>query len=420
MYIALANICTGFGKKILFFILFTAGFILCGMTLICINISEYDRIQYKKQCDIYRTGCMLSGDMDSAGDNIKGMDIFSKHPFQKFYNKLKKSGLVEKCAQYTILGNSAVDESVVKHQAGHQLADYAETFDSAEVTYAQKDIFDIYGIKIHKRDKNSKIKTGDIVLGYNLNKYFKDADVINFRDQNRRIYGYMEKGAELSFEDMAYPDGVVLTGLYDLGYSFFYIMDENMYNSDGIHFRISGNVGRKEFKSKVKKLAADNETIIRSFYFMDERLDKLKKDNMNILGKVSEYAFFIFSSVILICAVFKIYEIIRNKRYYGILYASGMTGIQIEWIIIAENLIIILASFLTGTAVLYKALPIFCSYFGTGTFGFIFCVIKSVFIHRVLIEEFLLFMAVAAISSLIPAVYFSKISVRSMMKDFYE
>ena len=73
------------GRNVITILLLTAGFLLSGMTLICANISDYDRIEYKRHCDISRTGCMANenegGDLyrdPQAIDFEERVDLFCR------------------------------------------------------------------------------------------------------------------------------------------------------------------------------------------------------------------------------------------------------------------------------------------------------------------------------------------------------
>ena len=133
-------------------LLYIVGFVLAGMTLLCVNISQYDRIEYGKRCEITRTGCMFNLDMpDENGEELildtSGITDFEEkvdlalrqQPYQRFYNQLKQSGLVEKCAQYTALANSDVDQDIVKVQEKNQAQEYLGSGD-VEYINVQKDL----------------------------------------------------------------------------------------------------------------------------------------------------------------------------------------------------------------------------------------------------------------------------------------
>lgn len=419
------------GKSLLVVLLLTIGFLLSGMTLLCVNITDYDRIQYQKKCDISRTGCManengISYEMPDTSqlDYEKTVDLLTRQqPHQQFYNQLKRSGLLEKCAQYSILGNtignSDENQDIVNFQADHQISHYAN-MGYVEYIQAQKDIFDIYGIKVEAKVKPEDWHAYDIILGSKFKEKYKNVEYIDFKEEKHRLLGFTEANQKLPFEQIAYKDGTALTGLYNLDYAFFQLYPEDTYSGREIHFRLAKGVSREEFKNKAEEMAAEKNATIETTYFIDDHLAELKENNLDILGPIDEFAVVLLLGISLICIFAKVYSILGNKRLYGILYSSGLSTNQINSLFVIENVTILLFSLILAYLCLYHGIYIFCSIFGAQQPQLIVDVVKSVLVSKVFLQEFLICFSMIVLASGIPMIIFSHLSPLSMMRDFYE
>lgn len=409
-------------RKLIIALLLIVGFILCGMTLLCINISDYDSIEYRKQCDITRTGCMANDNEEELSynpdDPDEKIDLTRQQPYEQFYNDLKKSGLVEKCAQYSIFGNRYVDKDIVRIQEGHQIADYA-VHGCVEFIYAQKDIFDIYNIKINPKVAREDWDSHGVILGSKFREKYGNAEYIYFQEEKRKLLGFVADDQKLSFEEVAFRDDVSLTGLYNLDYAFFYLTPEDFYTGYEIHFRLAKDVTREEFREKVRELAKKHKTVINSMFFMDEHLSKLRKNNIAILGSITSYAIILLIGITLICIAGKVHSIFNNKKLYGILYSSGLSANQINFLFVIENAIMLLFSLLIACLCLHKGIYIFCGYFGQAP-HLIVDVVDSILVSKVYLQEALICLSMIIITSGIPMIVFSKLTPLSMMRDFYE
>lgn len=416
------------GKSLVTVLLLTLGFLLSGMTLLSVNIADYDHIQYQKKCDIARTGCMANENGDSfeetdtsqIDDYEKKKDLLlRKQPYQQFYNQLKQSGLLEKCAQYSILGNRKADREFINIQAGHQINGYAAK-GAVECIEAQKDIFDIYDIKLETKVKPKDWNTYDIILGSQFQKKYKNIEYIDFKEEKHRLLGFTKPGQTLPFEDIAHKDGTALTGLYNLDYAFFQIVPEDTYSGFELHYRLAKGLSREEFQHKAQDMAKEKNATIETMYFIDDHLAELKQTNLDILGPVNEFAIILLIGITLICIFTKVHSILGNKRLYGILYSSGLSTNQINSLFVIENVIILLFSLILACLCLYHGIYLFCSYYGAENPDVIVDVVKSVLVSKVFLQEFLICFSMIVLTSGIPMIMFSHLSPLSMMRDFYE
>lgn len=413
-------------------LLYIVGFVLAGMTLLCVNISKYDRIEYEKRCDITRTGCMFNGDMpDENGEEIildtsgitdyeEKLDLaLRQQPYQRFYNQLKQSGLVEKCAQYTALANSDVEQDIVKIQEKNQAQEYLGNGD-VEFINVQKDLFDLYDIKVEaKIDRKYWCEDG-IILGSQFKEKYNDIEEIYFQGKRCKLLGFLEKGQKLSFEDIAHEGDMTLTSLYNLDYAFMRLFPEDAYQGTEIHFRLAEGVSREEFREKAAEMAKAERATIESMYFIDEHIDRLEKSNMDILGHIKDYAVVLLVGVALICILVKVYSILGKKRLYGIFYSSGLSTNQINSLFVIENMILLFFSLLVAFLCLYQGLHYFCAMIGTQAPYLVIDVVRSVLVSKVFVQEFLICCAMIIVTSGIPMLIFSRLSPLSMMRDFYE
>lgn len=391
------------------------GFLSCGMTLICVNVSDYDTVEYNKKCDISRTGCMANDDVYISEE----VEDYGKLPYKQFYNRLKKSGLVEKCAQYSILGNPDVDPEIIRIQEGHQIGEHANMGD-VEFIYVQKDIFDIYDVKMELKIPKEDWNEEGVFLGSKFKEKYDDADYIDFKGGKRKILGFIKENQTLPFEEIAYEDGTALTGLYKLDYAFFYLTAEDFYTGYEIHFRLADGVTREEFIDEVHQMAEEEETLIRSLYFIDDHLAELKKGNVEMLGSIVDFAIVILVVIALICISVKVHSIFSNKKLYGILYSSGLSTNQINSLFAIENTIVLFFSLIVAYLCLYHGIYIFCGFFGKQAPHLIIEVVKSILVSKVFLQECLICLAMVIITSVIPMIVFSRLSPLSMMRDFYE
>ena len=415
-------------KSLMTVLMLMLGFVLSGMTLICVNITNYDRIEYQKKFDIARTGCMANASMDGfeledtsqIEDYEKKMDlILRQQPHQQFYNQLKQSDLIEKCAQYTILGNPKINQDIVNFQAGHQIEAYANK-GCVEYIQAQKDIFDIYDIKIDAKVKPEDWRAYDIILGSKFKEKYKNVEYIDFKQEKHRLLGFTEANQKLPFEEIAMEGGTALTGLYNLDYAFFQIYPEDTYQGHEIHFRLAKGISREEFKNKAVDMAKEKHATIETMYFIDDHLSELKETNLDILGPINEFAVVLLLGITLICIFAKVHSILENKRLYGILYSSGLSTNQINSLFVIENVTILLFSLVLACLCLYHGIYLFCSYFGAQAPHLIVDVVKSILVSKVFLQEFLICFSMIVVTSGIPMIIFSHLSPLSMMRDFYE
>lgn len=407
-------------RNLITVLLLIAGFVLCGMTLICVNISDYDRIEYNKQCDITRTGCMANDNVEEPIYNSdERIDLLKQQPYQQFYNNLKKSGFVEKCAQYSILGHREVDKDIIKIQEGHQIENYAG-MGCVECIFTQKDIFDIYNIKIEPKVNREDWCADGIIMGNKFREKYGDVEYINYMGKKCKLLGFVEDNQKLSFEEIAYEDGTALTALYNLDYAFFQLVSEDSYSGHEIHFRLAKGVTKDEFQNKANEMAKKDKATIVSMYFIDDHLAEFKKYNLEILGNITEFAIALLVGITLICIVVKVESILCNKKLYGILYSSGLTTNQINSLFVFENFIILFFSLIVAYLCLYNGIYIFTDYFGQQAARLLVNVVKSVLVSKVFLQEFLICFSMVIITSGIPMIVFSNLSPLSMMKDFYE
>lgn len=415
------------GRSLIIILLLTVGFVLSGMTLLCVNITEYDQIEYQKQCDITRTGYMSNDNEDDFEPDTSNVDdpekrkelLLSQQPYQQFYNQLKKSGLVEKCAQYSILGNPTADQNIIKIQEGHQINEYAE-MGNVEYIQAQKDIFDIYNINVETKVDREDWCIDGIILGSKFKEKYGNKEYINFKKKDCKLLGFVKENQKLSFEAIARQGGTALTGLYNLDYAFIQLVSENTYSGFEIHFRLAKGISRDEFKNKVMEMATEENATINTMYFIDDHLSELKKTNMEILGSINQYAIILLAGITMICIFAKVYSILGNKRLYGILYSSGLSTNQINSLFVIENATVMLFSLILAYLCLYYGIYIFCRCFGTQAPHLIVDVVKSVLISKVFLQEFLICFSMIVLTSGIPMIIFSHLSPLSMMRDFYE
>lgn len=415
------------GRNVITILLLTAGFLLSGMTLICANISDYDRIEYKRHCDISRTGCMANenegGDLyrdPQAIDFEERVDLFCRRqPYQKFYNRLKGSGLVEKCGQYSIIGTRDVDKDIVKIQAGHQIGGYAE-MGCVEYTDVQRDVFDIYDIRLDTKVDREEWGDDGIILGSGFREKYSEVEYIYCKGEKRRLLGFVEEGQKLPFEEIAHKGGTALTGLYNLDYAFFLLVPEDFYSGFEIHFRLAEGVTKEEFRSRISEMAKEEHADIRFNYFLDEHLAELERTNIDMLGYINEFAVFILAIITLNCIFVKVHSIFDNRRLYGILYSSGMSMNQINFLFVIENGVILLFSLIAAYLCLYHGLYLFCDYFGAQSPHLIIGLVRRVLLSRVFWQEFLICLLMVGVTSGIPMAVFSRLSPLSLMRDFYE
>lgn len=413
-------------------LLFIVGFVLAGMTLLCVDISKYDRIEYGKRCDIARTGCMYNGDMpDENGEEItvdtsgitdyeEKLDLLLRQqPYQRFYNQLKQSGLVEKCAQYVAFAASEVDKDIVKIQEKNRAQEYLES-GSVEYINVQKDLFDLYDIKVETKVDRKDWCEGGIILGSQFKEKYHDAEEIYFQGKQCKLLGFLEKGQQLAFEDIAHEEDITLTSLHNLDYAFMRLFPEDAYTGTEIHFRLAEGVTKEEFRKKAAEMAKAEFATVESMYFIDEHLDRMEKSNMDVLGNIKEYAVALLAGVALICVLVKVYSILGKKRLYGIFYSSGLSTNQINALFVIENMILLLFSLLVAFLCLYQGLNYFCAMIGTQELSLVIDVVRSVLVSKVFVQEFLICCAMIIVTSGIPMLIFSRLSPLSMMRDFYE
>lgn len=421
--LALNMMTTRLGKTFCMMLILTGGFVLCGISLLSMNIADYESIQLKQICDSSRTG-FLSNDNaeeflldENATYEERVEALTKKQPHHQFYNRLKESGIVELCGQVSELSNPEVDKNIPRIQAEHSM----DTSDQRGCTfsYVQKDILALYDVDIEKKVDETDWMVGGIFLGWGFKEEYGNAEFLDFKGEQRKILGFIKPNQKFLVEDVAYPDGVSLSGLHDLDYTVMYLEEEDRYSTNTIHFRLAKGVSRDEFVKKVEEISKETDSEIIKLQFVDEYLEELKRDNIDMLGSIISYAKLVLGIILVLTILGKTLSITLNKRMYGVFYSSGLTTNQINSIFLIDNIVTIFLPFIVACFTLYYGAYTFCDNFASYP-GMILEMVRSVLLSRVIIQELFICVGMVVIATVIPAAIFSRVSPLTMMRDFYE
>ena len=110
-------------------------------------------------------------------------------------------------------------------------------------------------------------------------------------------------------------------------------------------YTLKGDNAKKIFNKDVMKSARDNKLLVKANTVKEEVSNTIKSDIKELKVYIVFAVFIILVSVLAISSISTVSLLLR-KRDYGIMYANGMSMQDVRKIVITENIVKILVSFI--------------------------------------------------------------------------
>ncbi len=410
------NILFGSLLKNLFFILLCiTGMIATGMSLIIININEYDIRMIKSKCDYTKTGFVFYDDLK--------LDDDKKYSEEEFYDKVygRQFRLFSELANKNIINYygtsfdiSQEDSGILqKLQKGHIGSD--SELNEVVIKGIDCDLLKIFNYKITW--KNKKAASG-LILGHNYYDKLKSKKTVQLGDKEYNILGFFKKNEKWFESDFTPASAPELTAFQSTDY-FIAFIDKNDTNihTGNVAIEKNNNVSWREMKKQAEIIAKKNNLKIKVTTISDYASD-MKKNNYKLLNKLLKYSIIIMFLALVIIVFFQIYSMIFNKRLYGILYTSGLETNQIGFIIFLQNAILIFISYIISSLALWSGTLLFSNYYYDSNGQLINSIISEIVVNNVIMEMFIVSFLLCILTTIFPLAVFSKTTPLSMIKSF--
>lgn len=390
-------------KNFLILLLLIAVCLLIGISLLVMNFKSYDELEIKKLCDVEQVG------------HIFLKDRVELEKETEFYNSIKALPYVDCIGEFVNVGSQEKEPVIARMQDAHHYTSAYDGTDLIEMTCMDRKMLQIFDLR--GKYENTEQKEG-IILGYRYREMFQDQSVLECDGEAVPILGFTEKGSKWLSADAGTDFMPEISALVDTGYMCFFIIDEEQRMTDASWFRLRDAGDYRKFTVEVEKLAEEQDIPV-SIYPMTEYIRLEAERNGKIFAELSRYAQVAMGVIILFLILIKLYSFWRNKKQYGVFYASGMTGRKIIASIWMENCAIFYTAWLIACVILWNSFGILAQV-DRGSYGALEGIVQDILGSRVFAEEFIIISACCIVTSAIPAFVFNRIPPLSMVKSFYE
>jgi ABC-type antimicrobial peptide transport system permease subunit len=159
----------------------------------------------------------------------------------------------------------------------------------------------------------------------------------------------------------------VMNSVIDLDNKFVAIQPYNSEDNMGRCLcTLKGDNAKKIFNKDVMKSARDNKLLVKANTVKEEVSNTIKSDIKELKVYIVFAVFIILVSILAISSISTVSLLLR-KRDYGIMYANGMSMQDVRKIVITENIVKILVSFILSQ--LYILYDLFMNYSGRNEIG---------------------------------------------------
>lgn len=392
-------------KNFLILLLLISVCLLIGVSFLVLNFKSYDELEIKKLCNVEQVGHIYM--KDSAGGLEKET---------AFYNSVKALPYVDCIGDFANAGFQEKKPVIARMQDSHHYTSAYDGTDLIEMTFMDRKMLRIFDLR--GEYENTEQKEG-IILGYQYREKYQNKSVLECDGEAVPILGFTEKGSKWLSDIVGTNFMPDISALVDTGYMCFYIFDgEERMGTGAGWFRLQDAGDYPKFMEEVEKLAEEQDIPV-SIYPMTEYIRLEAERNGKIFAELSHYALVAMGIIILFLILIKLYSFWRNKRQYGVFYASGMTGRKIIASIWMENGAIFYMALLIAYIILWNSFAILAQV-GGEAYGALEGVVKDLLCYRVFAEEFIIVSVCCTVTSAIPAFVFNRIPPLSMVKSFYE
>lgn len=392
-------------KNFLILLLLIAAWLLIGVSLLVLNFKYYDELEIKKLCDVEQVGHIYLKD----GGGLEKETTF--------YNSVKALSYVDCIGDFVNIGFQEKEPVIARMQDSHHYTSAYDGTDLIEMTIMDRKMLRIFDLR--GEYENTEQKEG-IILGYQYREKYQHQSVLEYDGEAVPILGFTEKDSKWLSDIVGTNFMPDISALVDTGYMCFYIIDgEERMGTGAGWFRLQDAGDYQKFTEEVEKLAEEQDIPV-SIYPMTEYIRLEAERNEKIFAELSYYAQVTMGIIILFLILVKLYSFWRNKRQYGVFYASGMTGRKIIASIWMENCAIFYTALFIVYIILWNSFAILAQVETSGSYGALEGVVKDLLCYRVFAEEFIIVSVCCIVTSAVPAFVFNRIPPLSMVKSFYE
>ncbi len=395
-----------------FFILFMliACISLFGISLLFVQSYRYNRMSCEKA---FPTDLTRTGYFNYFGEELEDGEEADIKPF------LDALGQME---EITVLGESCIlgtnlTEDIFHVQEGYQSASY-ETTGDVELTFITDGMRKICPWKLSEEmdsDKQKELVDREIMPLY-FGAAFRDVVKVGQRiSQNGGEYfvaGLLESDQRWVAEEMSWKEIPEITSLYNTDHMIFFMRPDEEPMSSQQYYVLDDTCDVSVVEQKIQALAKENHVNL-DLLSIDTMLKQ--QEQMNSFAIVLVKRLFLLGmlvSVIVMCSL-QISSYYINKREYGIMYVTGMSGRDIFHKLLWENSILFGLALLSTHLLFYAVIPL---YFEYPSWGILQYFIWDIYYVYTLPYILLLSVILAGMVTVIPQLIFQRISPAQLLK----
>ena len=340
----------------------------------------------------------------TKGMSRSGIFGFTSHPYRDYdiMNELYNSKEIESIGSTTLGGNDFECFSELRAIQSGNASDYVNSISGfLEILWINKTLLGFSELKLDTGNMITDQEINDGVMYMYLGSAYKDKVELGtiYEESNSKfqVQGFLERGS--TWIDPDTINGIYATdanNVLDLEYSV--IVADDFIHVGGLFFSISDGTTRDEAVKAITDIADKHEREI-TVGFLDDMYKSENEDTRLLISYIVRImAVVVFSSLVMISCL-QIVAILNDRRTYGILYSIGANEKDIGAIIIYENIIRAIFSFLLCSI---GILPIVHNWYGG---DILWSPFKEIVLQKVLPVVFISLIPIAIISCLAPLIF---------------
>lgn len=340
----------------------------------------------------------------AKGMSRSGVVSFMSHPYRDHdvMNELYNTKEIESIGSTLLGGNDFECFSELRAiQSGHA-SDYFNSISGfLEILWINKTLLDFSELKLDTGNMLTEQEISDDVMYMYLGSAYKDKIELGttYEGDNYKyeVKGFLEPGS--TWIEPETINGIHATdanNVLDLEHSV--VVADNIIHIGEIFFNISDGTTRDEAVKVITDVADKHGTEI-TVGFLDDMYESENEDTKLLISYIVRImAVVVFSSLVMISCL-QIVGILNGRRTYGILYSIGANERDIGSIIIYENIIRALFSFLLcGISIM----PIVYSWYGG---EMLWSPFKEIVLQKVLPVVLISLIPIVLISCIAPLIF---------------
>ena len=335
-------------KGLAIILLFTIAIVMIHMAIYEQEISRYNITMTKRlfpeRDNLYNIRVWVT---DTSEASAQCMAVFLEN--LKRLNGVEISGRFFDCnEQFVELQDN--EEFLKYNQKINESNSYGMDPVWLDMYYVDRDLTALLGVSELSMAKHGNVIP--VLVGYNYKDYLKEGEIYTNLDGNRyEICGVLPEGFNippLLLLGSDYPCEIMdnkLIALFDKQ-----VDPVHIYIFNGANSIYCVTDGEEDTEEQIKEVAKESFVNIQ-IKTVDEMIEQYKKDNKQNLQTTALLTGISVLAAFLAMLSFSVIQIILKKHEYGILFANGISGGEVTWLIALENGIRQLIAFILGTII---------------------------------------------------------------------